>query len=291
MHVPLLLGETEANILSAFARYHYLLAEQVCRLFFSRGSLTHVKSLLKRLADQGLLEPTKWPGSLGNRPFVYTLTHQGRRVVGELGLSQSSRFRHGEKTTVGAIFLDHVLCGNDFLISAELLTRRVPAVTLLELCHELDLKRRPVSIQTTQGKAAVIHDGFVDLAVSLADGVYRTPIALEIDRGTIRDQKRWRERISHLLAYLQGPFQQAFGAKTLTIAVVATPGRGRRDQLKAWTEAQLRAEKREQDSAVFCFTDLDPKLVTPEALFCDPVWAVPNATESCCLLEGVNPPG
>ena len=164
-HPPLLLGETEANILSAFARYHYLLAEQVCRLYFSKGSLTHVKALLKRLVEQGLLEPTKWPGSLGNRPFVYTLTHQGRRAVGELGLSQSSRFRQSEKTTVGAIFLDHVLCGNDFLISAELLTRSVPAVTLLELCHELDLKRRPVSVQTAQGKTAVIHDGFVDLSL------------------------------------------------------------------------------------------------------------------------------
>jgi DNA-binding PadR family transcriptional regulator len=289
---PYVLGATEANVLAATARYAYLTAVQARRLFFSRGSLTHVKALLKKLTDQGLLAVVAWSSAAGNRPYVYTLTPAGWKAVRELGLVAPDRFRRSEKVKVGAIFLDHVLAGTDVLISAELLAREQPGVTLLEVVHELDLRQRPTYVDTPDGRCGVIHDGFVDLAITFPDGVYRTPVALEIDRGTITQQKRWRERIGHFLAYLQGPYQQAFGAQTLTIAVLATPGPGRRDTLRAWTEAELSARGRRQDGPVFRFGALDPTLVSPAAFFFGPLWTVPFGTGPCPLIEGVSlPPG
>src|SRR5205823_2243658 len=111
--------------------------------------------------------------------------------------------------------------------------------------HDRDLQRSPIHVEVASAEKletiAVIPDGWVDLRLA---GVGRICLALELDRGTI-EQKDWRRKVRGLVAYSQGPYQQAFQTNSLTIAVVVAPGRQapkkRLQDLLVWTERELEA--------------------------------------------------
>src|SRR5512135_2019586 len=101
------------------------------------------------------------------------------------------------------------------------------------LLTERELKGNPARVDLVSGdgtstrSVAVIPDAWFELAVGAKKPI---AIAIELDRGS-EDQKRWRSKVAALAAWAVGPYREAFGADTLTIAV-ATPDALCRDQLR-----------------------------------------------------------
>src|SRR5688572_13986374 len=88
------LGTQDESILRCLARYHYLLARQICRLLYSPSSITYVQTKLKRLADAGYCQRV-WmpkPGRYGSAPAVYTLARRGINYLRAAGVPIHGRY-------------------------------------------------------------------------------------------------------------------------------------------------------------------------------------------------------
>jgi hypothetical protein len=271
-----LLSPAEDRILQALNRYHFLTAKQVCRLFYKAGSLTLVRSRLKAMTDGGFLKRKPQPrvSSFGRLPEVYTLARRGLTYLTGLGLDVQHRFRPQEANELGFHLLSHTLAINDFLIAAELLAATTPELTLAGQLHDLALKRTPTRVELPDGKmTTVVPDAWLDLHLMQAGQTHQFPLSVEVDRGT-RERKCWQEKIRALLSFAGKPYREAFGTAFLTIAVVATPGTRRRDELLRWTEAVIGSSA--PDAAdLFRFTDALADELSPHELFFSPVWVRP----------------
>jgi hypothetical protein len=150
--------------------------------------------------------------------------------------------------------------------------------------HDRELKHRyAVPVRLPNGATCgVVPDGWLDVRVEMADGRFRVPVVLELDRGT-HERRRWRQKVEALLAFAAGPYQAAYGADSLTVAVVATPGEARRRELLAWTEAVLRERRLREAADLFRLTGADPT-GDPVAFFCSPVWFRPFDARALPLL-------
>ncbi|MHB8644649.1 MAG: replication-relaxation family protein [Thermomicrobiales bacterium] len=286
-------GVTPAKhaLLDALGRYYYLTARQCTRLLYAEGSLTRVQALLKELADEGYVQRLflPRPSAHGRVPAVYTLGRLGRAHLEALGSDVPARLRPSAERAHAYLFLDHTLVVNDCLIAATLLARRMPQIAIPQMMHERALRRMPIPITDPDGRrASVIPDGWLDLRVTLPDGMDRYCIALEIDRGTT-EQRAFRCKVAHWVAAADGPYQAAFGTDLLTVAIVATPGEGRADELMRWIAAELATVHREEQAELFFVTALDAAVVDPLAFFTGPVWRQCDQTTSVPLIEEIGP--
>lgn len=266
-------------------RFHYLSAAQICRLSYSRGSLSYVQTKLKQLSDASLVQriwlPRREPR--GSSPAIYTLARKGINYLRALGVEVAVRFHPSEQSSLSYIFLTHTLELNDVLIAAELLCRPSGAYRLAAVLHERELKRAAVHVRDIDGRrAAVIPDAWLDLRIR---ETYQVCIALELDRGT-EEQKRWRQKVANLLAYANGPYQEAFKTRSLTIAVLTTAGDKRLLDLLRWTEAELKKGGEVTQGDLFLFTSLTPAAVAPEDIFIAQRWYQPFHQEAIALLDG-----
>jgi DNA-binding MarR family transcriptional regulator len=279
------LGHAEVAILMALARFHYATASQICRLLFSPGSLRYAQSKLKRLADQGYALRIFLPrnSQRGSAPMVYTLTRRGRNQLEAHGHEVYKRFHPSEEHTHSYLFLAHTLQVNDFLIAAELLARQQSGVIIDQVLHERELKHRPVYIpgQGTGERVAVIPDAWLDIALPARNE--RRCIAVEVDRSTM-SQARWKQKVTALIAFCQGPYQEAFGREAITIIVV-TPTEKRRDDLLIWTQQTLSSLQQAEEADLFRFASVDAAVVRPGDVFLSPIWYVPFAADPVPLLE------
>ena len=278
-------GPTEDAILRAVLRFHYLSSQQVCRLLYSPGSLTYVQSKLKRLTDAGFCQRVFLPRTTqrGSAPSVYTLNRKGLNYLKSLGLETAERFRASEQREHSYLFLAHTLSLNDFLISAELISRGKSRIALQRFIHERELKRAPVHLDTSDDqRITVIPDAWLDLRI---DGAYQVCLVVELDRGT-EEQKAWRRKVRGLLAYSRGPYQEAFHTKSLTFAVLTTAGDKRLLDLIRWTEHELAAMKEErQGSDLFILTTLSPDTAAARDIFFAPRWYQPFGARPIALLD------
>lgn len=287
---PFIIGPADDDVLRAVYRYHFLTIDQITRLLYSKGARTTASTRLKRLADAGYLTRTVIPTRQGNGPAVYALARKGQQFMAELGYPVPKRARGSEERAYSYLFFAHTLAVNDVLISAELLAGAHKAsITIEQMVHERDLRRRPVYVDDGKGgKLAVISDGYLSLILG---GQYRMCFAFEIDRGT-EDQKAWRRKVRSLVRYVQGPYQQAFGTDNLTVCVVAMPGHERLQQLYTWTVAELDELGKKDEGDLFRFAAPVPDL-TPEQLFLGAGWYVPYSNTPVALIERsyLGPPG
>lgn len=286
--LPIIAGSVspaDDAILRAAFRYHYVSSRQLCRLLYSDGSLTYVQTKLKRLAAAGMLQRI-WlprPTAHGSAPSVYTLARKGLNYLASVGVDvDHRRYRPSEVRDHSYLFLSHTLAVNDVLITAELLGRAQPAFEVASLLHERDLKRRPVQVQDADGRAiVVVPDGWLDIRVR---GAYQVCLALELDRGT-EEQKVWRRKVRGLVGYANGPYQEAFGTKSLTVMVVATAGDRRLLQLIRWTEHELAAMNEKAQGDLFVFTTARADASDMADLFFAPRWHVPFGDRTIALLD------
>lgn len=278
-------------LLIALGRYFYLTAKQATRLLYAEASLTRVQTLCKELADDGFVERLflPRPSPHGRAPTVYALGRLGRAHLAALGIDVPVRLRPAEERAHSYLFLDHTLAVNDVLIAAELLARRVPQIAIAKMLHERTLRQTPVTVTTAGGRpTTVIPDGWLDLRVAFPDGIDRYCIAFEIDRGTT-EQRAFRRKIRNLVAYADGPYEDAFGTDLLTIAIVATPGEGRADELLGWIAAELASLHREDVADLFLVTAADAATVDPALFYCSPVWRQYDREAQAPLIEEITP--
>jgi hypothetical protein len=275
----------EEPVLQALQRYYCLTSRQLCRLLYSRGSLTYIQSRLKSLVGAGYVERVWMPkrGPSGSSPAVYVLARRGLNHLKRLGAQIDRRHRPAERGRLSYLFLAHTIELNDFLIAAEELERSLRPYKVAAVLHEHTLKRHPVHVINTSGKAAaVIPDAWLDLRVA---GTFQVCLVVELDRGT-EQQRRWRQKISNLLAFADGPYQEAFGTSSLTITVPTTAGERRLAELLRWTEAELAACQEESLGDLFIFASLFPGAEGPREVFLTPRWYQPFRREPVALLDG-----
>ncbi len=278
-------------LLVAIGRYFYLTARQTTRLLYAAGSLTRVQTLLKELADDGYVERLflPRPTAHGRVPAVYTLGRLGRTHLAALGVDVPERLRPSEAREHSYLFLEHTLAVNDCLIAMALLSRRAPQIAIRTMLHERTLRRTPIAVRDAEGRrVAVIPDGWLDLRVTLPDGIDRYCIALEVDRGTA-EHKAFRSKVSRWVAAADGPYRETFGTDLLTVAIVATPGEGRAEELLRWIAAELTALHREEQAELFLVTAVDVAAIDPATLYCGPVWRQCDSATPVPLIEGIAP--
>ena len=214
----------------------------------------------------------------GSAPWIYFLERKGVAGVAELGIDLP-RYRR-EEGIKGFLFYDHTLLINDLLITFDLLARDHPQIQLETFLHERALKVRPLQVEISVPEPGggerpravrLIPDAFVELRVHDPHEPYRLNLAIEADRAT-EDQVKWRRKIRAYLAALEGTYQQQFGARSLTVAVVTTGGEARVHQLVRWTERELTSRGREAAGALFQVTTTPSNWET-----CDPALFVGTA--------------
>ena len=298
------------RILEALYRYHFLTVEQVTRLFYSRGSLTTVRSILSELAKAQYALYLYLPRSTptGSLPKIYTLARRGINYLKAQGYDVPTRFHPSEQEEKSYLFLRHTLAVNDVLIAATTLEKRYPAITLFDFVHERVLKRQePITVScdvlTLEGKQVlgkdgkgvtetirVIPDALLDFRIDQPDTskTYRFCILLELDRATI-EERNFRKKVRGLLTFIKsGDSNKRFGTKLPTIAFVnAVGGEKRREQMKLWTEKELKKYKEAHFwTELFMFTDVAPdEDIDNETLFLSPVWYTPFGNKPVVLLS------
>lgn len=280
------LSQSDRAILSAVARFHYLTAAQASRLALPacHDESRYARRRLARLVEAGLLlrlQTLSLPRR-GSVPYVFTLSSVSRQLLGV----QDRYFRpkEEEQKARNLPFIGHTLATIDVLIAAELLCGSAP-VSMPRLLVERELRARPVRVDlpgpdgNPTRSVAVIPDAWFELAVGTTKPI---GIAVELDRGS-EDQKCWREKVEALTAWAIGPYKEAFGNQTLTIAVV-TPTAQRREQLRAWTHQELTRIGWATLGQIFLFTSVDPVETSPHELFFGRVWYEPVKPEPVSVL-------
>ena len=216
--------------MAAVLRYRLLTNAQLTRLLYKPGMLTTVQTRTKWLAAQGYLKalhlaPVTRIG--GSGALVYTLSWDGYKHLQTLGYDVPTRYNEKELEELSDEYKRGKLKENDVLIAVEVLCRQYPQVTLKAMRHEWQLKQQHVRVTVTVGSGeqarqvsrAVTPDGWVQLSIGDDTHGYDQAIAFEVDRA-MEDQKAWRRKVAALVAWADGPYQAAFGSKSLVIAVL-----------------------------------------------------------------------
>jgi hypothetical protein len=109
---------------------------------------------------------------------------------GDTGIEYVSHVRTDDIEAMQYPFLSHVLSLNDFLIAATLLPRVVPTISLVEMRHDLDLKKSPVRLHVPDSKlrekVSVVPDAWLDFRMTIPgrEKPRRKCLVIEFDRGT-----------------------------------------------------------------------------------------------------------
>lgn len=294
-HEFLPLTPTEEEMLKVMSTYRYMTAIDVAHCLFSPKSLTHVRSILKRLAggDDGKERQClyRFPlpsGKAGNPERIFTLGAAGREVVQSLGIPVDWYYRPSKTGRLSGSYLTHQLLLTRFVICACRFTDQNPDYTLadVKLCYELERR-----IEKREGEA-VVPDAWLHFERVL-DGV-RFPILLEIDRGS-EFQERYKNHVRGRIEFIRsGDYARILGTPAVIIAY-ATTGRiqtladSRRKTMAAWTMEVLRELEIENWAGIFRFTSaMEYKTLYEEgqALFTLPLWYRPDSPTTAMPLLG-----
>ena len=286
---PIAVSAADDTILRALYTYQFLTADQIRRLCHYRpGTLDAVRKRLKEWVQVELVMRVRLPrASAGNAPWVYGLDKAGLAYLAASGSTDATdmgigRFRASEQYERSYLFLSHLMATNDFLIAAALLGYQVPEVVLAGMRHEHALRRTPIRVTIGPGQEQlVIPDGWLDFHIR---GAERLCVVLELDRAT-EEERAFKRKVRGLLAYAAGPYQQAFGTESLTVAIATTGGERRVERMRVWCEQVLREQQHERDADLFFLTALPSGELDPKALFLSPLWSRPFATDRVPLIE------
>jgi len=286
---PFRVSSSHERVLQALGRFDRLTAEQTRRLLFGAGSLTYAQAKYRELATHGyvLAVPVGRPTPHGSGPLVYSLDRRGRAYLRALGMDVPRRLRQSEERARSSPHLRHSIAVADVLILGELFCRQNPAFAIAQMRGERDLKANPVSIALADGtRRGVAPDAWVDFRIGHPAGESeQVCLAFEVDGGT-EWQAAWRGKVRALLAFERGPYGEAFGVDSLTIAVVALTAT-RRDQLRSWTEAELAAQGGGDRADLFRFGTMPDDPADAAAFFLAPRWQIPGGAAPVPLIEGM----
>jgi hypothetical protein len=260
------------KILRALGRYHLLTRAQLTRLLYRQTSDTFVGEHLTRLTRLGYLRMERMPLLIpvGGTPGYWTLREAGRRYLLTAGVLLPP-VKHAPLAS--PYHLRHLLALNDTLIALERLARTEPCLAIERVRHDRDLRREAPRVVLPDGRRTrVVPDAWIDLVV--ADEPMG--IALEVDCGTESD-RQWRQKVDGLIALAAGPYRDALGADSMTVATLVVGDARRFADLVRWTEAELVRLGKRHWSTLFWFTAAAPESIEPAALYLAPRWVCPFA--------------
>ena len=266
-HDRLLRGSTTTPV--GMYQLHLATADQLCRLHYRAGSLTHVKEQLKALADHGYTLAGTIPTTSSGVPFYYTLGSAGVQYLAALGYEGADTFRAKKEVDKSWLFLKHHLELNDVVISAALIGRADSRMRLSRFATDRTLKRKPIVAVVQGRKVAVVPDAFLHFTV----GAARQRFLIEHDRGT-EGQAHFRRRIRAYVAYLR--------EERVPVVFTTFVGEARREQMRAWTTRELEGAAARELATAFRFA----ALTHPPApdVWCAPVWFTPYDVPPTALL-------
>lgn len=271
---------TPDDLLLLLHRFRSLTIFQITRLLQKERSINNIRSKMKRLVDNGLVDVQFLPRTSpsGSTPMVYSLSSRGTKYVEGPHASAPSA---GQKIR-GVLPLQHLLQINDVLIAALLLPLSAPEISVLEFVHERIYKQNPICV--AQG-AYLCPDGFTHFVLAPPYGKPGEPMGIiwEIDRGTedvytIRDKLRCYKKLFY------GDFEQVFNTPALSVAFVVTHGgQARVKQLVRASEQELKHHP--DDSEFFIFSSASPTDISPLPFFTSPLWTQPFQESLIPLIE------
>lgn len=290
----MVLTDRDKEILRQVYLFRLMTREQIERLLFAdsngKDHLTKTSLCRKRLKflyHHGYLErmPTPIsPGVWAWRP-VYRLAPKGAEVVAsllEVSIKELPYWGRGfdkdhRQSDASLLFLEHTLAINDFRL-AVLSAAKDGGYRLQEWIDDTQLKSKAMKdyVQVSSGetrnvKMAVVPDAYFILNL----GDRRAHFFLELDRGTMSNQ-RWKMRVRAYKTYIErGKYQERYHTNSLRILTVTT-GDSRRDNLRKTTEQA-------GGSSLFWFTTLGE--ITPQSVLAWPIWAVAQETQPAILIS------
>lgn len=294
------LTAVDIEILQLVSEYHFLTVAQLVRLRYSPGSETTAQDRLKRLSDAGYLLRRKLPHvGTGNTEYLYYLARDGQKTLQEIGLMSFSRVRKDDVEWMKLPHLEHLLALNDFLIAGRLLSQSVPEITLVEMKHDLELKRVPVKVSydclingsgRTHETVTVIPDAWCDFRYTLGDGSKekRRCLVIELDRGTMAQPDMRRKFRAYCQYAVSDYYVKLFGTDLIMVAYVTTAGEHRMHQLLFWCEQELQLQQLEDEQNLFRFGVLPASLNSRE-IFLTPNFSKPLESTPVSLLWHLSP--
>jgi DNA-binding MarR family transcriptional regulator len=286
----LALDYPEDRLLRAVGRYHFLTVYQLLRLLgYKQGTKRTVEKRLAALEASGhLIRKRGYTQGPGQAPAIFVLGPEGRDYL-KKSLPLRRRFRPSD--TWRRDFLEHVLGLNDVLIAAERLAEDANGlIWLAEMQHDQILQETPFVVSMPNGQtASLVPDAWLDFRFPRAgQRPLRECYWVEFDRGTER-QDAFRDKIRKIIALSINPasYEERFATNNLTVAFVTWPEHQpelRRDMLLSWIrDEQRRSGELRPD--LFFVTALDAAVLSPQEVYCAPVWMTPFAEEPMPLIE------
>lgn len=263
------------SILNALASYRLLTTSQLARLFFTTKK--RAERRLRQLYDAELVERIFRPVIRGSAEILYILDREGVNTLvqergGDRAEIQTARTRAKSLKT---FFLDHFIEVNQFRLS---ITLSAPAhnssLIFWKYEHELQNKNkkgvlisdRVTDPENPSQKIPVTPDGFFGLKTPRGNAYF----FVEVDRGTMDNQRFKRKMRGYARYWADNVFQEKWGFKMFRVLTTTTT---RRVSNLLKTTSQL---KETRLLSMFYFTD--KKNVTPEEIL-SAVWRRPNQDE------------
>jgi hypothetical protein len=280
----------DEDILQAVHTYRYMTAKDITFLFFSPASINYARERLAALAggedgkERAYLYRFAIPSRTGSRERVYTLGSAGREALVNLGLPVDWYLPPYKAERLSHSHLAHQLALTRFVMSACQWGRNHPEYTLADmmLCYEIEKRMAKLSGEKERTSALVIPDGWL-LFERAADRA-RSPVLIEIDRGS-EYQERFKNHIRARLAFIHsGDYTKVFGIPAVIVAYVTTgqmPAyrETRVKTMAAWTREVLAELKMERWAGIFRFTSAVYETLYEDAhtLYEKPVWYRPDS--------------
>lgn len=292
---PFTLSAVDMDILQYVKLYHYVTCEQIVHLRYSPNSLPTCQLRLKALFEAGYLLRTRLPSlTVGATSYVYHISTKAQQLLEDTDSDTIQRIRRDDIAELSYPFLAHCLALNDVLIAASLLPHSVPAITLAEMRHDLDLKRTPIRVNVPDNKLRtkinVVPDAWLDFRMEVPGRAKprRKCLVIELDRGTTSiTPLKQKLRALYTMAVSE-EYQALFGTDLCQVAYCTTAGTDRLSQLKRWCEEELAENGLESENGLYLFAALPDVVYDPQELFCSEMWYRPFVSESMPLLWPLN---
>jgi len=282
----------DEEILRAVYAYQALTTQQISDLLFVPVDVimppkphSRVRHRLKGLYHHGLLSRHEQPHILaeGRKPFLYQLDRKGAEWLAhqEDGGTQALEWKPGE--TLSALFLEHLLAGNNVRIAIVRSAAR-HGFTIETWLDERTLKqvqnKDTVVLTSATGKkqkAAVVPDGYYHLRTD-AHHYYQF---IEIDRASVTGSSKnwtrrtWARKVHTFLEYYRsGKYHARYHTKSMRVLTVTT-GQTRLANLRRITEEN-------GGKARFWFTTFERVLASD--ILTDPIWEVAGSKDRRSLV-------
>lgn len=284
--IVLALDAWDIRLINALEFYRYLTAEQVCYLYYSPTSLTHVKARLKMLTDKGYIQPVCKSNGKMILPIVYTLDGLGVKYLKHQGIDLGRYFRPHKEAVRDESELWHTSTINDFLGAIEVLARKDEKVTIVERYTDVAMNANPctfpVAVKDASGRIVerlfhAVPDFWLHCSLAMGGGsTRRVNVWGEIDMGK-QSEKVIRGKVRNFLAIVKSKaLRERFQAKSATFAFATPKGEARVSFLRQCIRDELLKTPKEAAAAsrIFLVTALE-KPIDPNVLAYENVWLHP----------------